>query len=82
MAHARNGRIEWKIYNKKNPAVYVGPDSCHDPSVKGAILKGVRHRLRVNSSKDEYFVDSVEDGARALKISGYCYQDAKKELLK
>jgi hypothetical protein len=24
----------------------------------------------------------VEDTARALKISGYCYQDTKKEILK
>ena len=46
---------------KKTPLVYVGPDSCHDPLVKGAIVKGVGHRLRINSSKDEYFEESVED---------------------
>ena len=77
----KNGRIEWKNY-KKTPPVYVGPDSCHDPAVKGAIVKGVGHRLRINSSKDEYFEESVEDTARAFKMSGYCYQDTKKELLK
>ena len=60
----------------------MGPDSCHDPAFKGAIVKGVGHRLRINSSKDKYFEESVEDTARAFKISGYCYQDTKKELLK
>ena len=75
-----NGKIEWKNY-KKTPAVYVGPDSCHDPMVRGAIVKGVGHRLRVNSSKDEYFEESVEDTARAFKISGYNYQETKKEML-
>ena len=39
-------------------------------------------RLKINSSKDEYFDESVEDTARAFKISGYSYQNAKKELLK
>ena len=75
-----DGKIEWKNY-RKTPAVYVGPDSCHDPVVRGAILKGVGHRLRINSSKDEYFEDSVEDTAKAFKICGYNYQESKKELL-
>ena len=44
-----NGKIEWKNF-KKTPPVYVSPDSCHDPSVKGAIVKGVGHRLRINWS--------------------------------
>ena len=57
-----NGRIEWKNY-KKTPPVYVGPDSCHDPVVRGAIVKGVCHRLRVNSSKKEYYEESVEETA-------------------
>ena len=75
-----NGRIEWRNF-KKTPPVYVGPESCHDPAVKGAIVKGVGHRLRINSSKDEYFRESVEDTARAFKISGYNYQKSKKELM-
>ena len=75
-----NGRIEWKNF-KKTPPVYVGPDSCHDPMVKGAIIKGVGQRLRVNSSKTEYFLESVEETAKAFKISGYNYQNSKKELL-
>ena len=45
------------------------------------IVKGVGLRLRINSSKDEYFEDSVEDAARAFKISGYNYQKTKRELL-
>ena len=77
----KNGRIEWKNY-KKTPPVYVGPDSCHDPAVRGAIVKGVGQRLRINSSKTEYFENSVEDTARAFKISGHNYQNTKKELLK
>ena len=76
-----NGRIEWKNF-KKAPPIYVGPDSCHDPAVKGAIVKGVGLRLRINSSKDEYFVDSVNDVAKAFKISGYNYQKTRQELLK
>ena len=71
-----NGRIEWKNY-KKTPPVYVGPDSCHDPVVKSAIVKGVGLRLRINSSKDEYIDESVEDASRAFKISGYNYQKTK-----
>ena len=76
-----NGRIEWKNY-KKAPAVYVSPDSCHDPMVKSAIVKGVGLRLRINSSKDEYFDESVEDAARAFKVSGYSYSQTKQELQK
>ena len=45
-------------------------------------MKGVGQRLRINSSKTEYFENSVEDTARAFKILGYNYQNTKKELLK
>ena len=76
-----NGKIEWKNY-KKVPPIYVGPDSCHDQAVMGAIVKGVGLRLRINSSKDEYFEDSVDEAAKAFKISGYPYQKTKQELLK
>ena len=76
-----NGKIEWRNY-KKAPAIYVGPDSCHDPAVMSSIVKGVGLRLRINSSKDEYFEESVEDAARAFKVSGYNYQKTKQELLK
>ena len=76
-----NGKIEWRNF-KKTPAVYVGPDSCHDPSVRGAIVKGVGQRLRINLSKTEFFEESVEDTAKSFKISGYNYQNTKKELLK
>ena len=62
--------------------MYVSPDSCHDPVVMSAIVKGVGHRLQINSSKTEFFENSVEDTAKALKISGYSYQESKKELLK
>ena len=75
-----NGRIEWKNY-QKTPPVYVGPDSCHDPAVMSSIVKGVGQRLRTNSSKNEYFEESVEKTARAFKISGYNYHNTKKELL-
>ena len=48
----------------------------------GAIVKGVGQRLRINSSKTEYFLDAVEDTARSFKICGYNYQNTKQELLK
>ena len=76
-----DGKIEWKNFAKA-PPVYVGPDSCHDPMVKSAIVKGVGLRLRINSSKDEYFDESVEEAAKAFKISGYSYQKTKQELQK
>ena len=47
----------------------------------GSIIKGVGHRLRINSSKTEYFEESVEETAKAFKISGYNYQDTKRKLL-
>ena len=75
-----NGRIEWKNYQKV-PPVYVGPDSCHDPAVRSSIVKGVGQRLRTNSSKDEYFEESVLETAKAFKISGYNYQKTKTELM-
>ena len=75
------GRIEWKNF-RKAPPIYVGPDSNHDPAVIGGILPGVGHRLRLNSSKNEYFEEAVEDAARGFAISGYNYQKAKQELLK
>ena len=77
----KDGKIEWKNYSKA-PAIYVGPDSCHDPMVRSAIVKGVGLRLRINSSKDEYFEESVETAAKAFKVSGYGYQKTKQELLK
>ena len=52
-----------------------------DPTVLGAIVKGVGLRLRINSSKDEYFEESVEQAARAFKMSGYSYQHTKQELM-
>ena len=76
-----NGTIQWRNF-KKTPATYVGPDSCHDPAVLSGIVKGVGLRLRTNSSKTEYFEESVEDAARSFKISGYSYQKSKEELLK
>ena len=79
--NCRVHHCKWRNF-KKTPAVYVGPDSCHDPSVRGAIVKGVGQRLRINSSKTEFFEESVEDTAKSFKISGYNYQNTKKELLK
>ena len=44
-------------------------------------MKGIGQRLRTNSSKTEYFEESVENTAKALKISGYNFQNSKKSLL-
>jgi hypothetical protein len=74
-----NGRIEWKNYQKV--PVYEGPNSCHDSCVMKSIVKGVGHILRINSSKDEYFEEAVEETAKAFIISGYKYQNAKKKLM-
>ena len=81
MDNDQNWKLEWKNF-KKRPPGYVSPDFCHDPMVKGAIIKCVGHRLRINSSKKQKFVESVEETAMALNILGYNYQEAKKELLK
>ena len=51
------GKIEWKNF-RKAPSIYVGPD---DPAQINAIMPGVGHRMRINSSKDEYFIEAVED---------------------
>jgi hypothetical protein len=44
-------------------------------------VKGVGHRLRINSSKTENFDESGEETARAFKISRYNYQETQKGLL-
>ena len=75
------GKIEWKTF-RKAPPIYVGPDSCHDPAQIGAIIPGVGHRLRITTSKEEYFIEAVEDAAKGFAISGYNYQKAKQELMK
>ena len=36
----------------------------------------------MNSSKDEYFQESVEEISKAFAMSGYDYQQSKKELNK
>ena len=56
------------------------PDSCHDPVVKGGIVKVVGHRLRINSSKDEYFNESLEDTARPFKFRNIVIRMPKKNL--
>ena len=74
-------KIEWKCY-MKSPPVYVGPTSCHDPVVKKAVFKGVGHRLRMNSSKDEYFDEAVDTCSKSFAVAGYKYQHARSELRK
>ena len=75
----KNGQIEWRNFVKA-PPLYVHRQSCHDPTVIKNIHKGVGRRLRVNSSKDEYFKESVEEFSKAFTISGYDYQDSKRKL--
>ena len=75
----KEGRIEWQNFVKV-PPLYVHRQSCHDPTVIKNIHKGVGLRLRINSSKDEYFQDSVEEFSKAFAISGYNYQESKKKL--
>ena len=45
-------------------------------------MKEVGRRLRITSSKDEYFEEAVEDAAKGFALSGYNYQKTKQELLK
>ena len=73
--------IEWKVF-MKCPPVYVGPTSCHDPSVRKGIFKGVGHRLRLNSSSSEYFDEAVEVCSKSFAIAGYNYQHSRSELRK
>ena len=56
-------KIEWKVY-MKCPPVYVGPSSCHDPVVRKGIFKGVGHRIRLNSSKYEYFDKAMKNAVK------------------
>ena len=74
-------KIEWKCF-MKTPPVYVGPTSCHDPVVKKAVFKGVGHRLRLNSSKTEYFDEAVDTCSKSFAVAGYDYQHARSELRK
>ena len=74
-------KIEWKCF-MKTPPVYVGPTSCHDPVVKKAVFKGVGHRLRLNSSKDELFDEAVDTCSKSFAIVGYNFQHARTELRK
>jgi hypothetical protein len=74
-------KIEWKVF-MKTPPVYVGPTSCHDPVVKKSVFKGVGHRLRLNSSKTEYFDAAVDECSKSFSIAGYDYQHARSELRK
>ena len=77
----KEDKIEWKCY-MKTPPVYVGPTSCHDPVVKKAVFKGVGHRLRMNSSKVEYFDEAVDTCSKSFAIAGYDFQHARSELRK
>ena len=77
----KDGKVEWRNY-VKTPPLYVHRNSCHDPSILRNIHKGLGKRLRMNSSKDEFFEDSVEEYSRAFTISGYDYQHSKRELQK
>ena len=74
-------RIEWKCF-MKTPPVYVGPTSCHDPVVNKAVFRGVGHRLRINSSKTEYFDEAVDTCSRSFAVAGYSFDHAKAELNK
>ena len=74
-------QIEWKCF-MKTPPVYVGPSSCHDPVVKKAVFRGVGHRLRINSSKTEYFDEAVDTCSKSFAVAGYSYEHAKSELNK
>ena len=74
-------KIEWKVY-MKCPPVYVGPTSCHDPAVRKGVFNGVGHRLRMNSSRTEYFDEAVEECSKSFAIAGYNYQHARSELRK
>ena len=77
----KDGKIERKVFTK-SPPVYLSPKSCHDPAVFNGIYKGVGHRIRMNSSTDEYFDEAVEKFSRAFAVSGYSYQKSKSELKK
>ena len=61
----KDGKIEWRNYGK-TPPLYIHRTSCHDPVITRNIHKGVGQRLTMNSSKEEYFDESVEEFSQAL----------------
>ena len=71
-------KIEWKVF-MKCPPVCVGPASCHDPSIRKGIFKGVGHRLKINSSRTEYFDEAVNVCSKSFAIAGYNFQHARTE---
>ena len=75
----KEGKTEWRNFVKV-PPLYVHKQSCHDSAVINNIHKGVGLRPRINSSKMEYFKESVEDLSKAFAISGYSYQESKRKL--
>ena len=77
----KDGSIEWKVFTK-TPPVYLSPKSCHDTQVFKGIHKDVDHRLRINSSNDQYFEEAVEEYSQAFTVSGYSYKKTKNELMK
>ena len=66
----------------ENPPVYVGPASCHDPSIRKGIFNGVGHRLRINSSRTEYFDEAVDVCIKSFALAGYNFQHARTEFRK
>ena len=78
--YMENGRIESRVFKKSDP-IYLSPKSCHDPSVFKGIFKSTGHRLRLICSKDHEFQNTALEYAKHLAISGYNYNNAKRELL-
>ena len=72
-------KIEWRNFVEV-PPIYVHKQSCHDPNVIKSIHRGIGLRLRINSSKKEYFKESVEEFSKAFVISGYSYEESKRKL--
>ena len=77
----QEGYIKWRKITK-TPPLYLSRISCHDPSVFKGIPKGVSHMLRMTNSTDKTFIENVELYARAMALSGYNYQNVKKEMMK
>ena len=55
----QDGKIQSKVFTKSAP-IYLPPNSCHDPAVFKGFYKGIGLRLRLNSTTDEDFLESVE----------------------
>jgi len=64
--------IVWKLHRKKlNRHLYIPYSSCHPFPVKRAFVKGELVRILLNSSKEQFFVETAQEFYSYLRLRGY-----------